>query len=325
MSGIKVTISDQSSIRQYKRKKHIITELKILNVYSNNTVKPIINDLRNNTVIERLELHDIHDFIPLNSTLRNLHIESERFYGYDTIWHITNLTSLHMNVKYIVDYDPFTNKLNTMTNLRTLYMDVSIVLDYKPINMPNLVSLSLLGRDVGFDLFIKLAKCNYKTLIVSMNMTSFMCNVRNNRMDLFESARGFGERLKSYTNMYNLSTTLRCLKFVSIDSYTFSENCRSLLSMLDKCINIVDFDISNRTDFEDRENIDIWLDAKRAKNKEYQHKQIVDIYLIFAKKIPAYCMLWILDWIPVFDILSHVYKIKLLQSIYNFANKHVDI
>ncbi len=43
---------------------------------------------------------------------------------------------------------------------------------------------------------------------------------------------------------------------------------------------------------------------------------IIDICLALAPfQLPAYVLLWIMDWLPNFDRLSHYKKIHLIQSV----------
>ena len=55
---------------------------------------------------------------------------------------------------------------------------------------------------------------------------------------------------------------------------------------------------------------------------QYVQDDIIGICLaIFPLDLPAYVLLWIIDWLPNYDKLFHLSKITLIQNVYASIRK----
>lgn len=303
-----ISIHNDSSTKQYWRKRDIITRMKTLNIYHNDAINLILNDLINNTVMQVLELRNIHDFVPINKSIQTLCVKSHSFFGHKS-WHLlSNITTLHLIVERLVDYDPFTNKLNRLSNLRHLSLNVSNV-ESKALNLPNLINLTFVGVNIDYETFIKFAKHNCKTLIISIDLFDFP--------DKINKINGINGHM-----MYERNKPLKCLKLIDNRHHSFDMECCQIWQILDTYKNIVDFEIESATKLRNYERLFDYVNINRSNSKEYVHKEIIEIYITLVRYLPPYVMLWIMDWIPLFDLFSRSYKIRLLESIYhNFLKK----
>lgn len=149
---MKITIS-KTSIKQYSKKKDIATTVKIVFEVGNNALKPILDDLVNNTIVKRLELECLPELFPVNNSLKELIIRNpttQPIYFGTNVHLLSNLESLHLECARLLEYDPFTDKLNHLTNLRHLHMKINGSFYCSNIRLTNLASLTILEQDFDY-------------------------------------------------------------------------------------------------------------------------------------------------------------------------------
>lgn len=304
----KITIQDLKSSKQYERKKNIATTIKIVRETGHNHLKHIFDDIANNTVVKRLELENVPDLFPVNKSLIELTIRNETIFIEKTIRMFSNLKSLCLECDRIIKYEPF-YELNYLTNLRHLYLNVKGSYDCPNVRLTNLSSLTLLGTNVDYHSFVKLAKNNYNTLIISIDIQYFTQDAK------YDGCNGL------YIN--NFSNSLKCLKLVDRNIRRLLNNpidYKPLMSILIGS-DITYFDLVCNRPIIGYDKLIECVNSRWLKNTKCCHNEILEIYLIFVKYLPPYVALEVFDWLPLFIKVSHVYKIKTIQSIYNSYKK----
>lgn len=147
---------------------------------------------------------------------------------------------------------------------------------------------------------VRLTKYKYQTLILSVNLPYLFNDMAYDTQEL-------------------RSDTLKCLKLVDmgkLNSFIETVDYNVLLNFI-RYSKLTYFDVISDRQGKNYDKITKWLDNNRLNSVEYFHKEILEIYLIFVEYLPPYVALEIFDWLPLFIKFSHVYKINLIQSIYD--------